>query len=489
MRAKRSIKNTFLMLIPLLHIPPRLGLAQEGPSLCTEFRPDLCPLEDRLYENFVWYDAGKTYLRLSNSIANVGVWQLFIEPAGPVNPQTGKRPARQKTLCITVDDDTLYKYYPVGEFEYHSPPCHEHLHLGRIARYALRQYTGLNQPPGSPGPIGEKVGFCLLDSDPYECTSCCGPVQGTAPSGAVFTACPEDINSQFAEGISIGWQDTYDYKLDDQWIDLENVVPGRYWLQSVVDPDRVIKQTSASNDTALIPIFLALKDLYEPNDSREAVDGMPIGGLNSSNLSACQTIVDNLSIHREYIQEPTYPCFGDTPGDVDYFKIYFTDRGGSEHKVKIVFGDSSQTAFKDGNLDMELLDFGGGLLTRADTDDDDEEISLENKSPGTYYVKVYGRNAVILPSGLSRPNSNYYYRLELTLPEPVCGDVNGDGQINNADILVLGNCCPTCNGGNVPCHERGDVDGDCDVDCADRDILIDYVYLAEPLPENACSCP
>jgi len=482
MQIYRLLNGGSVTLVLLLLFPLRSGHTQEGPSLCQEQRPDLCPVKDRLYETYLWSNAGHTYLRLTNVLANVGYGQLFFEPSGPV--QNGERPVRQRTDCVTVDDDTLYKYYyPAPKFEFHEGECHDHIHLGKIAKYSIRVYEGLSSPPGITVADGEKVGFCLVDGIPYQQDACCGPYQGTQPSNQVFIGCPQDINASFNEGISVGWQDEYGYFLADQWIDIgTNLSAGRYWLESVVDPDKFIVQASSANDTARIPVFIAYKDLYEPNDSKASVDAMALGGTYSSNLRTCQTTVDNLTIHREF--PPGQPCKNVVfEGDVDYFKIYLPRMGGPGHSVAIRFGDSSGTAFKDGNLDLELRNSNDELVLGSYSSDDDEVISLDEQPAGTYYVKVYGR-AMTEPVS----NSNYYYRLELTLP--ACGDVNGDGQINSADISVLSSCCgppTTCDSGNVPCFEKANVNCDSVVDCSDRDYLIDYVFGTGPPPN--CNCP
>lgn len=489
MRAYRSLTSVQLLLLLFLLVPLKSGWGQDGPSLCVdEIWPDLCPVQEKLYETYLWYDGGSTYLRLSNGIANVGAWELYFYPTGTA--QSGKRAARQRVGCVTVDDDTLTKYYTVGEFEYHDASCHDHIHLGELARYSIRSYSGTGSSPGSTLAVGEKVGFCLADSDPYQEDTCCGPVQGTAPENPVFsTSCPYDINANFHEGISVGWQDEYRYYVTEQWVNIDSIPsPGPYWLQSVVDPDQFIKQQTRTNDTARIPIFIVHKDLYESNDSKTAVDAMGIGGAASSHLSACRTSVDSLSIHREmYFSGGDCFPYDVEYGDVDYFKIHLTDTAGSADSVWIRFADSSGTAFHDGNLDLELRNSNDSVLVLANSNNNDEAIALNNRLPGTYYLKVYGRQGTL---GSINPyyNSNYYYRLELSLPTPVCGDVNGDGVINSSDVIVLGNCCPSCNSGNVPCIDQADLDGDCDVDCADRDILIQKVYYSGSFPGNACSC-
>ena len=189
MRSYRGLPSGSLMLTILLAIPLSSGQGQviQGPSPCVEdVYPDLCPVKDKLYETYLWYNGGATYLRFTNAIANLGPWELFFDPAGPVDPQTGKRPARQRVGCVKPWGDTLTRHYPAGEFEYHGAECHGHIHLGKIARYSIRAYSGTTEPPGTTLAVGEKVGFCLVDGVPYQEDACCGPVQGAAPQQPVF---------------------------------------------------------------------------------------------------------------------------------------------------------------------------------------------------------------------------------------------------------------------------------------------------------------
>jgi len=173
--------------------------------------------------------------------------------------------------------------------------------------------------------------------------------------------------------------------------------------------------------------------------------------------------------------------------DVDYFKFQLYATGGAGDSVEIYFGDSSSTDFKDGNLDMELLDGNGSTLATSATSNNYERISLSGRTAGAYYVKVYGRTIV----DYQMWNSNYYYRLEIERPVSwslACGDMNGDGSVNQADIVILAGCCDGECAGQICDHKR-DMDGDCETTCdPDLEVLIDYVLYNEPLPQFACNC-
>src|SRR4030095_10043890 len=66
------------------------------------------------------------------------------------------------------------------------------------------------------------------------------------------------------QGISVGWADVYSQSLPDQWIDVTDVAPGRYWLEVVADPDNQIVESNEENNTTRIAINL--KELTRPRN-------------------------------------------------------------------------------------------------------------------------------------------------------------------------------------------------------------------------------
>jgi len=213
----RLLRALGVLTLGLLSFVPSDGLCQgfDGPSFGFEILPDLCPVKSYLYQNYLWIDGGDTYLRITNGIANVGQWELFFEPYGPVDPETGTRPARQRVGLVLEPGDTTITYHSAGEFEYHSAPCHDHIHLGKVAEYVLREYISESEV-GDSLAAGDKVGFCLEDVDQYEEDECCGPVPANSPQSQVFTQCNRYIENYFTEGISKGWADVYRYFLAGQ---------------------------------------------------------------------------------------------------------------------------------------------------------------------------------------------------------------------------------------------------------------------------------
>ena len=122
---------------------------------------------------------------------------------------------------------------------------HEHWHLKDAARYSL-----WNQDRTAEVAPGQKVGFCLEDTD---------PVTSEDPSvyddeyihfcqAEAFGGGP-NVDSVLM-GISAGWRDVYNAGLAFQWVDVSDVPPGVYWLRSEVDPDNVMAESDENNPPA-----------------------------------------------------------------------------------------------------------------------------------------------------------------------------------------------------------------------------------------------
>lgn len=83
-----------LILAFLLMHPMKVGNSQEWANPCEEeIYPDLCPVKSRLYETYNFDTASNVYLRFTNGITNVGLWELLLEPGGPY---------KRRRQCVSV---------------------------------------------------------------------------------------------------------------------------------------------------------------------------------------------------------------------------------------------------------------------------------------------------------------------------------------------------------------------------------------------------
>jgi len=110
-----------------------------------------------------------------------------------------------------------------------------------------------------------------------------------------------------------------------------------------------------------------IADASEPNDGlASATDLGPIEG---------EQVRPDLSIH--------------TSGDEDWFRFETVREAGKVDLVRLDF----QHAL--GDLDLRLLDAGGNLVASSTSRDDGEEIWLDDRAAGTYYVQVVGHDGAV----------------------------------------------------------------------------------------------
>lgn len=118
-------------------------------------------------------------------------------------------------------------------FEYSS--CHDHYHFREYADYRLLDMGG------NIVARGHKQAFCLVDL--------------WQPPGLRGRADPQFSHCGF-QGISAGWADVYHRGLDCQWIDITGVPSGRYVLEVVVNPARVIREHNYANNVARTEVVI-----------------------------------------------------------------------------------------------------------------------------------------------------------------------------------------------------------------------------------------
>jgi hypothetical protein len=119
--------------------------------------------------------------------------------------------------------------------EYPGSHDHRHWHYKRFVRYQLRSVSDLSLVRRD-----NKAGFCL--SDAAYAPDNCGYLQPKAL----------DVH----EGLGPDRTDYYSPNLEGQWIDVQDVPPGDYWLVHWVNSAKEICETDYSNDAAAVKIAL-----------------------------------------------------------------------------------------------------------------------------------------------------------------------------------------------------------------------------------------
>src|SRR3954469_20889512 len=119
--------------------------------------------------------------------------------------------------------------------EYPGSHDHRHWHYKRFVRYQLRSVSDLSLVRRD-----NKAGFCLSDAD-YAPDNC-GYLQPMAL----------EVN----EGLGSDRTDYYNPNLEGQWIDVQDVPPGDYWLVHWVNSAKEICESNYANDAAAVKIAL-----------------------------------------------------------------------------------------------------------------------------------------------------------------------------------------------------------------------------------------
>jgi len=178
--------------------------------------------------------SGETRLRFSNTAVNVGAGAL--ELWGVID-NNGEQPAYQRIY----HDDGGYEDLLVGLFVFAGHEDHNHFHFKDFAIYRLRQITSGD----GVGPVmatSDKISFCITDSDEYDET-----LPG-APSSHVYDC--------VRQGMSVGWGDRYGRSTAGQWIVIDDVPDGTYWLESEANPDRLLYETRYDNNSERIKVSI-----------------------------------------------------------------------------------------------------------------------------------------------------------------------------------------------------------------------------------------
>lgn len=286
---------------------------------------------------------GRTLLRLTTAVANIGTGALEIRGAD-INPD-----GSQDVFQRIYDDEGGFTDRFAGAFIFHE--SHEHIHYEGFAQYSLHRIT----EGGGVGEIvagGNKTSFCLVDALSYDLS------MPGAPSTAQYDECEAQI-----QGISAGWGDVYELFLPDQWIDVTEVPDGQYWLEVIVDPNDRLLESDETNNVIRIQIDL-IKGSGGPTDDH---------GDDATQATAV-------------VVESTTDGAIEALGDVDWFG--FTAQGGTTYA-----------------LETQLLTLQDSVLKLFDTDgvtplafDDDagpglgSRIEFTAPTSGTYYLEVAAFN-------------------------------------------------------------------------------------------------
>lgn len=348
-------------------------------TYAAQLMPDLIIRASDLYDHDFSGSVipGRIHLRISNGAANRGLGPLHIYGVNP--PLTDSTQAVNQRIFF---EDGNYVDRYAGTFVYHQ--LHGHIHFADWSQFRVRELL----PGDSVGVIlaeGEKTSFCVVDEDIFDAT-----LPNFDPDGFYFS-CGVPPGQLVVQGLSVGWIDVYDKSLPDQNIDVTDLPPGQYWLESEADPLNRLQESDETNNISRIKITIPIVEMdpYEPNEAIYMLTDRIVGGANSPVLGPVgpQTVIDSLNLHLS--------------GDRDMFKFYCNHTGSAvDDFVRLDFPGSPN------NLILALLDSAGAGLLTSSSGNNSRFLSLQGLNEGWYYLRVFAFSS----------GSNPYYKLTINPP-------------------------------------------------------------------------
>jgi hypothetical protein len=188
-------------------------------------------------------------LRFSNTVVNEGegaveiralINQRLNPPAGPAFQRVYDTDGAPADLSLGAS--TLY---------YHAVHVHYHFdHWGEYQLWTKAEYDrwiASGRTVGEPDLVGQKTTSCVMDEE-FVRSVPAAVYPDRYPGGA----CMPNQQNVIAQGLSVGWGDTYDYYRFEQWIDLNQsrLADGTYVLRSVSDPYNLVYESPNKADVA-----------------------------------------------------------------------------------------------------------------------------------------------------------------------------------------------------------------------------------------------
>jgi hypothetical protein len=135
-----------------------------------------------------------------------------------------------------------------GTMGFDSEHGHNHWHFEQFARYTL-----LNSHK-SLVVRSHKVGFCIA---PVDAINLLLPHAVWHPSfTGLLGECGSPSALWVAEELPIGWGDTYQQSLAGQAFNITNVPNGTYYIEVTANPEKVLYETTTSNDISFRKVIL-----------------------------------------------------------------------------------------------------------------------------------------------------------------------------------------------------------------------------------------
>jgi hypothetical protein len=203
--------------------------------------PDLAmaPLSDFTIQ---WV-GGRRLLRFTVMMVNVG--DGHFELRGSRSSTSQPMHMSQVVYETTARNSPIAQQFMTDAVASYAGDGHNHWHVDEMMRYDAWGSTRTLR--------GAKVGFCILDSDPWN-LSLPGEV-GPYYRGTMCSTNPSALSNRM--GISVGWGDEYEYYLAWQWVDITGLPGGTYTVRAKVDPNGFFLEKDETNQCAWARLSLS----------------------------------------------------------------------------------------------------------------------------------------------------------------------------------------------------------------------------------------
>lgn len=239
-RAARLTTAVALAASLLLQATPAAAPASAG----SEAIPDLAvaPLTDFSIQSV----GGQRLLRFSAMMVNPGAGHFELRGS---RASTSEPMSMTQVIYHTTARDTISREIATPAVAQYSGDGHDHWHIQEMMLYDLSGQSGAIR--------AAKVGFCFLDSDPYDLS-----LPGASP-GPFYHAssCGHDPNAlSNLMGVSIGWGDLYGWNLAFQWVDITGLPAGTYTVRARVDPHGFFLESNEVDQCAFATLSISDSD-------------------------------------------------------------------------------------------------------------------------------------------------------------------------------------------------------------------------------------
>lgn len=185
----------------------------------------------------------KDYLAFSANVWNAGPAQLVVDGF--------RTPGKKLMDAYQYFYDANGKqvgYTPTGTMEWDPRQGHEHWHFTDFASYRLLKADKKETVRSG------KEAFCLANTDAVDYTV--KNANWHPGNTDLSTACGQENSISVREVLDVGSGDTYTQDLPGQSFDISTLANGTYYIQVLANPEKRLKETSLTNNSALRKVVL-----------------------------------------------------------------------------------------------------------------------------------------------------------------------------------------------------------------------------------------